>query len=42
MQGNALDIPGMGLCTPIRAIFPPLFSYSIASSFFTSSCMFTT
>lgn len=32
MLGNALDIPGMGLCTPIWAIFPPQFSYSIASS----------
>ena len=29
---------GIGLCTPIWAIFPPQFSYSIASS---SSCMFT-
>jgi hypothetical protein len=37
MLGNALDIPGMGLCTPIWAIFPPQFSYSIASS---SSYMF--
>jgi hypothetical protein len=41
MQGNALDFPGMKQCTPIWAIFPHLFSYSIASSFFTSSCMFT-
>ncbi len=23
MLGNALDIPGIGLCTPIWAIFPP-------------------
>ncbi len=38
MLGNSLDIPGMGLCTPIWAIFPPQFSDSIASS---SSCMFT-
>ena len=41
MQGNALDIPGMGLCPPIPAIFPSLFSYSIASSFSTSSWMIT-
>jgi hypothetical protein len=34
MQGNALDIPGMKQCTPNWAIFPHLFSYSIASSFF--------
>ena len=34
MQGNALVIPGMKQCTPNWAIFPHLFSYSIASSFF--------
>lgn len=29
MLGNALDIPGMGLCTPIWAIFPPQFSFRL-------------
>jgi hypothetical protein len=38
MLGNALDIPGMRLCTTIWAIFPLQFSYSIASC---SSYMFT-
>jgi hypothetical protein len=44
MPGNALEIPDMGLRTPIRAIFPPQFSYSIASSsrrIFTGCISFT-
>jgi hypothetical protein len=28
--GNALDIPGMGMRTPIWAIFPTQFSWSIS------------